>query len=261
MQHLRPIAFVLISACTTLGPMPTTTAVSAIPAGRPGGEAQLGIVPAYFLSSSVQKPHGAGTTQLAVVIEPDRWIDAPGLLLGARLFGQADDTPGEPLLGYRKKLGDDLAVAGIVYGTSKRSTAKLASYHATRIGGELAIDARAIAIASWLAMHVQAAFSATRVSASGTYCVKPDGTGEDCNQTDPSMNTVVDGKLSGVYPAGTGSLALDVGRRDTGMFHGARVALMASTGWMPTATSGVQGDATSFFAIGLTLTLGLGKSE
>jgi hypothetical protein len=258
MRYLFAIA---LAGCTTLGPMPTTTGMSAVPAQRPGAEAQLGIVPAYFLSSSVQKPHGAATTQLELVLEPDRWFNAPGLVIGGRLFGQADDTPGEPLLGYRAKLSEDLSIAGVVYGTSKRSTQKLASYHATRIGGELAVDANTIAIASWLAMHVQAAFSATRVSASGTYCVDANGVGKDCDQMNQANNTMIDGHLSGVYPSGTGSITLDVGRRESGILHGARLALMGSTGWMPTATNGIQGDSQAFFSLGLSLTLGLGKSE
>jgi hypothetical protein len=182
-------------------------------------------------------------------------------VLGGRLFGQADDTPGEPLLGYRAKLSDDLSIAGVVYGTSKRSTQRLASYHATRVGGELAVDANTIALATWLAMHVQAAFSATRVSASGTYCVDATGLGKDCDQMDQSKNTFIDGHVSGVYPSGTGSVTLDIGRRGSGILHGARIALMGSTGWMPTAASGVQGDAQAFFSLGLSLTLGLGKSD
>src|SRR5262249_17274485 len=154
-----------------------------------------------------------------------------------------------------------LSIAGVVYGTSKRSTQKLASYHATRIGGELAVDANTFALASWLAMHVQAAFSATRVSASGTYCVDANGIGKDCDQMDHSKHPFTDGPGSGVYPSGTGSITLDLGRRDSGILHGARLALMGSTGWMPTATNGIQGDSQAFFSLGLSLTLGLGKSE
>lgn len=261
MKSIQLAVLVTTSACTTLGPMPATTAVSAVPAGRPGAEAQLGIVPAYFLSSSVQNPHGAATTQLALVVEPDRWVNVPGLLIGARLFGQSNDTPGEPLLGYRKKVTDKLAVAAIAFGTSKSSTAKLASYHATRFGGELALDGRAIEITSWVAMHVQTAVSATRVHASGTYCVDANGVGKDCDVKDPGTNTAIGGHVAGVYPSGTGSLTLDVGRRATGALHGVRIALLASAGWMPTATNGVQRDAHAYYAIGLTFTVGLGDSE
>ena len=261
MKSIQLAVLVATSACTTLGPMPATTAVSAVPAGRPGAEAQLGIVPAYFLSSAVQNPHGAATSQLSLVVEPDRWVDVPGLLIGARLFGQSGDTPGEPLLGYRKKVSDKVAVAAIVYGTSKSSTAKLASYHATQVGGELAVDGRAIEIARWLAMHVQAAVSATRVNASGTYCVDANGVGKDCDDKDPGTNTAIGGHVSGVYPSGTGTLALDVGRGATGTLHAVRVALMGSTGWMPTATNGVQGAAHAYYAIGLSLTLGFGDRE
>ena len=49
MRHLLLIV-VVVSGCTTLGPMPATTGVAAIPSGRPGVEAQIGVVPSYHLS-------------------------------------------------------------------------------------------------------------------------------------------------------------------------------------------------------------------
>src|SRR5512139_2573994 len=94
------VALLLTAGCTTLGPMPSTTGISAIPAGKPAGEAQLGGVPAFHLSSSASTPRGGATGQAAVLVEPDRWIKAPGLVVGARLFGKGEDTPIEPMIGY-----------------------------------------------------------------------------------------------------------------------------------------------------------------
>src|SRR5215475_5902838 len=102
-MKLVPI-LVLASACTTLGPMPATTGISAVPAGRPGAEAQLGVMPGHYLSSSVTTtPRGGATGQATLLIEPDRWVDVPGLVVGGRVFGQGNDSPAEPLVGYRRK--------------------------------------------------------------------------------------------------------------------------------------------------------------
>ena len=197
--------------------MPATTGISAIPSGRPGFEAQAGAIPAFYLSRSAQDKSGGGPVlQLAALVEPDRWIKVPGLIAGARLFGQDQDTPGEPYVGYRKKLGD-LALAGIVYGTSKRSTRTLASYHATRIGAEAAADVPIVTPASWFAMHAQASIAATRIMASGNYCVDAMGVAKDCDTMVQSNNTMIDGHLEGVFPAGTLTLGFDFGRNSTGV--------------------------------------------
>src|SRR5262245_41537021 len=109
------------SGCTTLGPMPATTGVAAIPAGRPGVEAQVGIVPSYHLSSSAHTGGGSAVLGAGLMIEPDRWVRAPGLVLGARLFGEEQDTALEPMIGYRRALDEEFAVAVIGYGASMRA--------------------------------------------------------------------------------------------------------------------------------------------
>ena len=157
-----------LAACTTLGPMPATTGVSAIPAGRPGIEAQAGAVPAFFLSrSAADRSGGAPIPQLSALADLDRWV-VPGLLVGARMFGQSQDTPGEPFIGYRRKIDDVLALGGVVYGTSKQSSRSLASYHASQIGAEVMGDARLWAPASWFGLHLHGSLSLTRIDASGT---------------------------------------------------------------------------------------------
>lgn len=252
----------LLAACTTLGPMPATTAVSAIPAGRPGFEAQAGVVPAFYLSRSASnRSGGAPIPQLSALADLDRWLGLPGLLVGARLYGQSQDTPGEPYVGYRRRIDDVLALGGVVYGTSKHSTRALASYHATRIGAEALGDARLWAPAPWVGLHLHGSVSLTRIDASGTYCANPDGVAVDCDQQDQSKNTMIDGSLHGTFPAGTVALALDFGRGETGTFHSARLALIAATGQMPLVKAGMQ-ETTSFYTtLGLTLTLGVGARD
>ena len=255
---MRIALLLLITGCTTLGPMPATTGVSAVPIGRPGGEAQLGPVPGFFLSSSArEQAQGAPIMQASAVFEPDRWIGLPGLVLGARLFGQSGDTPGEPYVGYRRQVGDGLAIGGGVYGTTKRSSKQLASYRATRAGGEAALDATLWEPTSWLGVHVQGAAAATYIDATGTYCVDTMGIAKDCNVDDTSLNTMISGEQSGVYPAGTGTIALDIARGTDSVFAGARLAFLGAVGTMPLVRDGEKTGSDVYAAIGFTLTLGL----
>jgi len=255
---MKAIALVVaLTACTTLGPMPATTGVSALPAGRPGVEAQAGFVPAYFLSRAVQdKAGGAVASQLSALVEPDRWLGITGLILGARVFGQNGDSPGEPYIGYRHKLDDDIAIGGVAYGTSAHHEARLASYQASRGGAEAAIDAKLWDVTSWLGLHAQGALSATAVSAKGTYCVDPSGIAKDCDTTTPSNNTMIDGNVSGVFPAATATLSVDF--HGGGAFHGARIAAMAAAGQMPLVQNGMQTSTGGYYSIGMLLTLGIG---
>lgn len=257
MEVMKYAVLLLITGCTTLGPMPATTGVSAVPISRPGGELQIGPVPGFFLSSAAQaKADGAPIMQASAVVEPDRWIKVPGLVLGARLFGQSGDTPGEPYVGYRRTVSDGLAVGAGVYGTSKRSAKNLASYHATRIGGEAALDAQ-LWESQWLGLHVQGAVAATRIHASGEYCVDAMGAAKDCNVDDPTVNTMIDGKQSGVYPAATGTIAIAFAKGRDGVFDGARLALMFATGTMPVMNNGEKTGSDVYASGGLTLTLGI----
>ena len=255
------IAVLVLSACTTLGPMPATTGISAIPAQRPGFEAQLGAIPAFYLSRSAQDKAGGGPVlAFSTLFEPDRWLDLPGLILGARLFGQSGDTPGEPYVGYRRKV-DQLSLAAVVYGTGKRSTSQLATYHATRAGLELAADVPVWSPAEWFAIHAQASLAATKISATGTYCVDVMGIAIDCNTTDPTMNTMINGSVDGYFPAGTLTLGFDFGRRSTGVFHSSRVAIIGTTGQMPLLKDGAQVSTGIYGSIGLTMTIGLGAPD
>ena len=72
---------------------------------------------------------------------------------------------------------------------------------------------------------------------------------------------MIDGSLSGLYPAGTVGVALDFGRRATGMLHAARIAVLAAAGRMPLVRDGMQQTGAFYTSAGITLTLGLGASD
>jgi hypothetical protein len=263
MTRSFPLVVVLagVSAigCTTLGPMPTTTGLSAVPAGRPGAEAQFGMVPGYLLSEGAQETtDGAGdpAVQLLGAIEPGSALGTGGLVVGARRWGRATDGAFEPFVGYRHRLDDAISIALIGYGTKMSGEDQGASYRAGRVGGELALDARMLAMGRWTALHGQASVSTTYVDASGTYCVDPDGLGTDCGAR--GDDRVVDGTVRGAFSAATASLSLDIGRRPTGTFHGLRIALLGAAGLRPQLRNGMQLDSEAYASLGLTMTLGFG---
>jgi len=258
---MRSAILVALCGCYSLGPVASTTAVSAVPAGRPGVEAQAGFVPGFKLSDGARHDaHGEGLPELAALVDLDRWLAVPGLVVGARVFGSDKDTPGEPMIGYRRTVTEDVAIAVIAFATAKRSTNHLATYHATQGGAEAAVDGRLVS-SRWLALHAQGAVSTTALSGTGTYCVDGSGIAVDCDINNPSSNTMVDGKISGLYPAATATLALDIARRPEGVFHGARIAALGTAGMMPFLTDGRRDGTRAYATIGLTLTLGFGAAD
>jgi hypothetical protein len=255
------IAGACAPGCTTLGPMPATTGISAVPSGRPGVEAQFGIVPGYFLSAATQESTHKGDPigQLLALVEPDHWLGTRGLVLGARTWGGDGDQAVEPFLGYRHRLDDNFALALVGHGTRMNGARNGASYRATRLGGEAALDARIIPLTRWLAIHGQAAVSATYLDARGTYCTTADGLGADCDED--GGNRVVDGTVRGVFGAATATLGLDFGRLPAGSFHSARLALLGAAGVMPQVRDGTETDGVEYVSLGLTLTLGFGAAQ
>ncbi len=247
------------TGCTTLGPMPATTGVSAVPDGRTGVEGQLGVIPAFNLSQATQaQTHGDATGQVSLLFEPGKLLDLPGVIAGVRVWGQGGDTPTEPYVGYRAMVGDGLALAGILYGTVARASDDGASYRAVRFGGELAGDALFLRPATWLGVHALASVSATAIAASGTYCVDPTtGYGADCNQD--GTDTIVNARLSGVFPAGTIGIAFDFAHLPHSWFHGVRIAALLAGGDMPVVYGGVQDGHAFYGSAGMTLTVGLGE--
>lgn len=246
-----------LAACTTLGPMPATTALSAAPAGRPGVETQVGIVPGYYLSSSVtDDPKGTGMLQGSVMVEPDRVLEVPGLLLGARVFGEDSDVTFEPIIGYRRMLAERVAVAAFIFGTRASGSEDGASYEAIRAGGELATDIQVTPTNEWAELHLFGGAAVTSVRADGTYCSNA-GLGVDCDGTGGQMMEMAE--LSGLYPALHVGVAGHLFRR-SGALHGVRLAGMVAAGTMPTVFAGEQGEAEAYLTIGLTLSVGLGAS-
>src|SRR4051794_10083237 len=101
---MKALILVALSACTTLGPMPATTGISAVAANRPTIEATAGSVPAFYLSQAAEdEAKGEHTETASIVIEPDRWFGTHGLIAGVRAFGQGTDTVTEPFVGVRRK--------------------------------------------------------------------------------------------------------------------------------------------------------------
>ena len=241
--------------------MPATTGVSAVPSTRPSGEISGAVAPMYRLTEAARGSERNGKTELhiAAVIDAAQSLGLPGLIVGGRAWG-ADHDPGiEPLLGYRHRAGERMSIAGVGYGTHMRADHHGAHYRATRIGAEASTDLRVADLASWLALHGQAAVQATYLEASGRYCYDgATGNGADCAEDGSVPFTY--GKLSGVYPAATLSLAIEA-RRTKSVFHHVRLGMMVAAGFMPRLIRGVQQAGDPYISGGLQLTWAFGAPE
>jgi hypothetical protein len=256
---------VLASGCTVLGPMPATSGLNPVPNPRPGIEVGLAAVPGYYLSDTVQDPEDTDSrpsAQVSGMIEPGELIDLPGLSIGARWSGGGDGAGyAEPMLRYRRYLDaqERFALAGVAFGTYAKESYMEQEYSALRVGGEAMADLRLTPKSQWLEVHLGVSASATALDAEGRYCLDPDRRwGTDC---DRSTNPPVSVSVGGVYPSGTGALALHSGRHLLGVFHGLRLALMGSVGSQPEVEYAKLGDARAYASAGLSLTLGLGAGE
>jgi hypothetical protein len=249
----------LLTACTTLGPMPATTGVSAVPAGRPQIELQGGAVPAFWLSQAAQdEPRGEATQTAMLTVEPDRWLGTHGLIAGVRAFGKGPDTLTEPYIGFRRQLDDDVSIAVVGFGTETNGTGGNATYHAERLGGELAVDLRAFHPWSWLEGHVQGSVQAAHIDATGHYCAA-DGLAVDCDGD--GSDHYIDGTLHGTFPSATGTFALAIAPSSTRWFAGARLAIMFATGRMPLIVDGKQDGTGVYYSGGLAFSLAFGGSR
>jgi hypothetical protein len=254
------LVLLFASACTTLGPTPATTGVSAIPIGRPGIELQAAITPGFHLSESARgdDTNGMGTSQVHAVVEPDRLFGTKGLILGARKWGEGNDSPIEPMIGYRRKLDSMFSVMGLAYGGHARGNEQEASYEAMRAGGELAIDLALQSQSGWIGVHFLASVSATYLDARGEYCVGGDGAAVDCDEGDRR----VDGTIEGVYGAGTAGVALDIARRPQGAVQSIRFHLVGTFGRMPMIRDGQQmASDHNYTSVGAGLSFGFGASD
>lgn len=248
------ILAIALTACTTLGPMPSTTGISAIPQGRTGVELQGGGIPGFHLSTGVEKnTRGDSLKQLSGLVDLQALL--PGLLVGARAFGDSGDSMVEPYVGYRTKVSDEVSVGGVAFGTANRSGDNGASYYASRAGAELMADAQLIEFTDLIKLHGQVAATATRIAARGTYCT--DGSfGVDCNGDDNDKYVTV--HTSGIYSTGTAQLTLDFGRRPHGEIHDVQLSFLISLGSMPKVEAGKQIDSAGYASAGLLLSVGLG---
>jgi hypothetical protein len=262
----RVVLLLLVGACTSLGPMPATTGLSAVPVGRPGLEAQVGVAAGFDASQSAQNAAKSTTINYAsALVDFDRWLPFKGLIAGGRLFGREGDTPLEPYIGYRRQVVEAISVGVIGFGSTKRVTKEgqgvtYASYHGVRVGGEALVDVELYRVSALLRLHAQGALNITRILASGRYCIDAGGVGIDCSQDQP--NTFVNGKFVGVYPAGTATFVLDLGRQgDT--FRGARIGISGTAGRMPLVLAGEENGQGTYYSIGLyfALAFGLGAPE
>jgi hypothetical protein len=253
-------AVVLVAAgCSTLGPVPATTALSPIPAPREGGEVQLAAVPGYYMSQTVtEEPKGGGLTGLSVAVDPAKLLGTPGLVVAARLVGPEEDTQLEPILGYRRSFGAGLgaSIAGFVFGATGRGETDGASAKTTRAGSEVTADVRLGPASRWAEAHLVAGVSLQYVKASGTYCTEETMQyGRDCPDV---IVTQIDGSAKGLYPAATVGVAGHFARHRPSVFHGGRLFVLLTIGAMPTVVGGEQQSATSYLSIGLGLSLSFG---
>lgn len=247
------------AGCTTLGPTPATTGFTAQPAGRPDVAAQAAIVPGHYLSSAVtEDPKGAGIGQGAISFEPDRLLRLPGLVIGARLFGQRGDMLVEPVLGYRRTLGDGgISIGVFAFGTHASASADGASYEATRLGGELATDLRITRPDRWAELHLFGGAAVTGLSVDGDYCIDDAGKyGVQC--PDDGTGTKRSSHASGAYPALHVGVAGAFLQHRPGWFHGVRLSAMIAGGAMPRVIQAEQTDASAYFSVGLAAQAAIG---
>ena len=259
------LALILVTACTTLGPTPATTGLSARPIARGGAEVQAGIMPGHYLSSTVvEQPDAAGIPQLSAVVEVGQWAGVPGLVVGARRFGQDGDAPIEPVVGYRHELGTDgrAALAGFAYGTRASATDNGASYAATRLGGELVADVRVTDRSRWIEPHLFGGLNTTYLDVRGTYCTTSElRWGADCAQPGDPPSPTMTAAFDGAFVAGNVGASAEFLRDRRGWFRGGRLAATAAAGMMPHLDGGHPAGTRSYAAVGLSLSLAIGDAE
>lgn len=236
------------------------------PAQRPALELQGGLVPGYYLSSSAsQEQESDALPQLLALFEPDEVVHVPGLFLAGRSAGEPETgTALEPLVGYRTFVDSDerFSLMGLGFFAYATGEDQFASFSALRGGVEAGLDTRLTPVSRWLELHVNLGAALTGLDADGSYCIGAVG-GQyavDCPE-EPADRVRITGSASGLYPSGHAGLTLELGRHLKNAFHGARIAVDAAGGTMPTVVGGRQGGSTWYGAAGLSLTLGFGASS
>ena len=245
--------------------MPAMSGVPITPAQGPAIELQGGVVPGYYLSSSVtEEQKSDALPQLLALFEPDQLLHVPGLFVAARSAGEPETgTALEPLIGYRTYVDSDerFSLMGLGFFAYASGEDQFASFSALRGGVEAGLDTRLTPVSRWLELHANLGAALSGLDADGSYCVGVGGQfAIDCPD-EPVERVRVTGSASGFYPSGHAGLTLELGRHLKNTFHGARIAIDAAGGTMPTVMGGRQGGSSWFGAAGLSLTLGLGASS
>jgi hypothetical protein len=257
------LPFLALCGCTTLGPMPAMTGVPVPPIDRPGVELQAGIVPGYYLSSTVvEDKQGSPIPQLLGLLEPDELISVPGLFAGARYAGDSDEGAAlEPLVGYRTHLDDDKRIAlGLTSFLSYASEEQNgAAFSALRAGLDAGLDANLSGISKYAELHANLGLTLTGLDADGRYCVDPEQMwGRDCSGTELPP---IPASVSGVFPSAHGGASLEFARHLRSGFHGLRLGFDVGAGAMPTVVAGEQRGMKLYLSGGLTLSAGVGATE
>lgn len=257
-NFLLSMMLVSVASCTSLGPMPATTGISAMPMERPSVELNVGVAPGYYLSANADEEVSGteGTTgpqSQSLVFEPDDLFRVKGLVLAVRRFGEGGDAVVEPIAGYRRRLTEMVSVIGLGHASRADGEDNGASYDATRIGGEIGVDAGSELFAGWLRLHAFASLSAMYLDAEGTYCVDASDLAMDC--ADDSRRVMAE--MDGLFAAGTAGIAADLFKRPTGTFHGVRAALSGSYGTRPRLERMTE-TRDDYYSFGLSLSVAFG---
>jgi hypothetical protein len=234
--------------------------------GRPSVDVQVAALPGYYLSSAVvSDPEGAAINQAAVTLEPDHWLQVPGLIVGGRVVGNEDaGTFGEPMLGYRAHLDEAhrFNLAAIGYGTYASGSNRWASYSALRGGGEVVFDVRVLGQGKYGEVHLLAAGSLTALDVEGEYCIDADNRyGVDCPEPPDPPGPRVSASAQGLYPSAVGGLALDFARDEPVLVHAVRVVGYFGGGSMPAVIDAQQTSPRGYTSFGVSVELALGARE
>ena len=251
-------------ACTTLGPMPGMTVANPVPEHRPGAEAQVAIVPGFYLSDSTQEdPDRGHIEQISGFVGlGDRW-PLKGLSFGGRWIGGGDETGYfEPMVRYRRYLDDDgrVSLAAVGYGTYASRSYDGASYEVARGGAEVSTDIRVTPRNDWAELHLVGGASVTAISGNGSYCMNTEsGYGVDCGDGELA-NAYAD--ILGAYPSAFVGIGVDLFRHPDIVFHHARLGGFVGGGTMPRIRSAeLQESPESWFTWGANLTIAMGAAR
>lgn len=256
------IASIAAAACTTLGPVPTSTTVSPIAHGRPGVDLQAGAMPGFYVSSTTRESdHGDAFAAISALLEPDRMLGLKGLIVGGTMIGGDGGSRGmfQPYVGWRGYVdaARTASVAAVAFGSSASDGNRDGRAHVDvqRVGAEVTGDYDVTQGSRVVGFHVLGGASVQRLDASGDYCVDSRGDGTDCGDTDPLTHAEVDALIT----SGRGGLALDFARDRDSWFHGGRVEFSYVVGSKPRVVFGQEQGSQIYSSGSLTLTLGFGE--